>query len=246
MTIVLEKGKHLFPEEGMCLMEAVSFVVGERFSDHPSCVSPALAGFGRTLNDGLPYEQRQQLIPLIPKLIGTVNPEKDQQDGLRCAHWIIAHWLPTWLDLVPELKDHSTALRELPESYLQTWAGVTNDAYRAACVPRGNRVLAPVATRRVIFGTRRSAMVMAQLWEPDSSMFAYVAQAAVAACETAVCLEQSLKTPIEQLDQDRFMWNKWLSVNEAMYMLSKPLKAVVNQLQQDSVDLFTELIEGRQ
>jgi hypothetical protein len=228
VTIILKKGAHPSPEEGMCLMEAVSFVVGEPFGDDPSCVSPALAGFGRTLNDGLPYNARQQLTPLIPKLIGTVNPEQDQRDGLRCAHWIIAHWLPTWLDLVPRLKRHATALRELPESYSQTWAGVTNDAYRAARAARGMKWTPSfmeggraefhhpaAATGKIIFGTRKAAMVMAQLWDPDSYIFLSAAQAAVAACEA------------------RWRYGQY------------SIQPTILQLQQDSIDLFTELVEGR-
>lgn len=56
---------------GMCLMEAVAYVAGERWSDHPACASPVLAAYGRTLNDTLTHEERQRLLPLVPLLVGT-------------------------------------------------------------------------------------------------------------------------------------------------------------------------------
>ncbi len=70
-TITLAKGAHSNPEEGMCLLEAASFVAGEAFSDTPQCVSPVLGSFGRSLNDVLPTAKRQELVPLIPRIIGT-------------------------------------------------------------------------------------------------------------------------------------------------------------------------------
>jgi hypothetical protein len=45
------------------------------FTDHPPCVSPVIAGFMRNWNDSLPDAERGILIPLLPKLIDTVNPE---------------------------------------------------------------------------------------------------------------------------------------------------------------------------
>ena len=39
-ALVLQKGAHRSAAEGMCIMEAVAYVAGEPFSDHPSCASP--------------------------------------------------------------------------------------------------------------------------------------------------------------------------------------------------------------
>ncbi len=36
--ITLRSGAHSSREDGMCLMEAVSFYAGEKHSDHPTCV----------------------------------------------------------------------------------------------------------------------------------------------------------------------------------------------------------------
>ena len=66
----LEIGAHS-PDSTWSLMEAVAYVAGESWSDSPECTCPVLASYGRSLNDYMPYDQRQRLIPIIPSLIGT-------------------------------------------------------------------------------------------------------------------------------------------------------------------------------
>ena len=137
----LGKGKHSRPAVGACLLEAVSYVAGEPWSDHPACVSPVLAAFGRALNDALPDNRRQELAPLIPQLIGTVDPEADQRDGLVCAHWYVSHWCPAWLDLVPALAEHAAAMRALPAPAswddIAEWQPVLAAAAAARDAPSG-------------------------------------------------------------------------------------------------------------
>lgn len=110
-TIDLKGGKHKSPDEGMCLMEAVAYLVGETHSDHPQCVSPMLATFGRSLNDMLQGYQRQELISLIPSLPGTVDDGLDERRGFMALDWMARTWLPTWLDLVPS--EYASTLRDM-------------------------------------------------------------------------------------------------------------------------------------
>jgi hypothetical protein len=72
-NIRLARGSHSKREQGVCLMEAVAWFAGEKHSDHPKCVDPALAAYGRALNDHLRDDDRQLLKPLIPRLVGTVG-----------------------------------------------------------------------------------------------------------------------------------------------------------------------------
>jgi hypothetical protein len=51
-------------------MEFASFLAGERWSDHPSCTHPLLAQLARRVNDLISDEGRQQLVPLIPLVVG--------------------------------------------------------------------------------------------------------------------------------------------------------------------------------
>ena len=81
-----------------CLMEWVSIFAGVDYGDHPTCTSPVLAAFGRTLNDGLDDEQRQRLVPFIPRLVGTAgDDEADEVRAWMATDWLVRTFTPTWL-----------------------------------------------------------------------------------------------------------------------------------------------------
>jgi hypothetical protein len=84
---MLSRGRHRNPRKGACFMELVSFLAGERWSDHPSCTHPLLAGLARYVNDRTSDAGRPQLAPLIPSVIGLVSedPRVDARIALRCA-----------------------------------------------------------------------------------------------------------------------------------------------------------------
>jgi hypothetical protein len=221
MTIVLGYGAHASYEEGMCLMEAVSYVAGEDFTDRPECVSPVLAEFGRTLNDGLPYDARQRLTSLIPKLIGTVNPKQDQRDGLRCAHWIMTHWLPAFFDPVRSMREYSTTLRKLPSP--TSWKDV--EAWSPL-----SEVLWNCAT---LAGTPTSQQIV------DSSR---VSDLAVAKRPVRIAVMQTEAT----VESWKSVWTAANVSGLVEMMQGSENRTDIYQLQQDTIDLFTELVEGRQ
>ena len=68
-------------------MEMASYLAGERWSDHPSCTQPLLAGLARVVNDHTTDEGRSGLIELIPSVIGLTSddPRVDVRIALRCA-----------------------------------------------------------------------------------------------------------------------------------------------------------------
>ncbi|MDN5750782.1 MAG: hypothetical protein L0H64_20125 [Pseudonocardia sp.] len=69
---VLDRGQHRSPETGACLMEYVSVLAGDRFTDHPRCTDPALAALARLVNDRIERGAvRNALARLAPDLIGT-------------------------------------------------------------------------------------------------------------------------------------------------------------------------------
>jgi hypothetical protein len=67
---VLSRGKHRSPKRGACFMEFASYLAGERWSDHPPCTHALLAQLARQVNDSLSDGDRQQLVPLIPMVVG--------------------------------------------------------------------------------------------------------------------------------------------------------------------------------
>jgi hypothetical protein len=67
---VLEAGAHRDAEAGSCLMEYVSVLAGERFTDRPRCTHPALAAVAWQVNDAVSSGARQQLARRAVTLIG--------------------------------------------------------------------------------------------------------------------------------------------------------------------------------
>jgi hypothetical protein len=67
---VLEAGAHRDAEAGSCLMEYVSVLAGERFTDRPHCTHPALAAVAWQVNDAVSSSARQQLATRAVTLIG--------------------------------------------------------------------------------------------------------------------------------------------------------------------------------
>lgn len=83
----LSRGKHRNPRKGACFMELASFLAGERWSDHPACTHPLLAGLARLVNDHTSDAGRSDLSPLVPSVIGLVgdDPRIDVQVALGAA-----------------------------------------------------------------------------------------------------------------------------------------------------------------
>jgi len=112
--VTLAKGGHSSPKQGMCIMEAVSLIAGEKWSDHPECVSPAIGAFLRSWNDGLEDEPRQRLKPYALKVLGTnTGPADEETRGFLALDWLIRVNTPAWLELAG-LKDEAAELRNLP------------------------------------------------------------------------------------------------------------------------------------
>ncbi|MEO5921090.1 MAG: hypothetical protein ABIQ01_08100 [Pseudolysinimonas sp.] len=66
----LSSGAHRSPRRGACFMEFVSYLAGERWSDHPECTDPVLASLARGVNDNLSDARRDGIVHEIPRVIG--------------------------------------------------------------------------------------------------------------------------------------------------------------------------------
>ncbi len=108
--VSLQKGRHRRPEDGVCAMELVAWMAGEKHSDHPQSVSPVIAAFSRSFNDALEPARRQRLALLSPRMIGTRGPR--ELELARCEalwDWMIATAVPEWLAAAQRL-DLATAV----------------------------------------------------------------------------------------------------------------------------------------
>jgi len=133
-ALALSSGSHADFSRGMCVMEAVSYVAGEDWSDSPSCASPVIAAFLRSWNDSLDDEARNRLLkPLVPSLVGTKASDAiEERRSYMALDWLIRVFTPKWLDLVPALHEHAKALRDLEGIADMAGAAATGVNVRAA------------------------------------------------------------------------------------------------------------------
>ena len=113
-TMTLAKGSHDSRDEGMCAMEAVAFLAGLGHTDAPECASPVMRAYTIGLNDAWPDEQRQRLVPYLPRMVGTAGDSQDEARSYLALDWLVRTYTPAWLDLAG-LSDEARALRNLPQ-----------------------------------------------------------------------------------------------------------------------------------
>ena len=121
------------PNSKMCVMEAAAYVAGEKWSDHPSCVSPLLGAFLRSWNDAILDDKARTdlLAPLIPLVLGTTKAGDNERSRL-AWEWLCREFVPAWLDLVPSLQGHARTLRDCPiEDILPKLLEAKKDSYAA-------------------------------------------------------------------------------------------------------------------
>lgn len=74
----LKVGNHKSIDQGSCIMELVSYLANEPWSDHPKCACPVLTSYAIKYNDRVPNKERQKLKALIPKLLNSRNTSKQK------------------------------------------------------------------------------------------------------------------------------------------------------------------------
>jgi len=114
----LKSGSH-DPNDGvaLCVMEAVAYVAGEPWSDHPACACPVITAFMVSWNDGLPSDadRARLLLPLIPVLVGTRGSRAlETRRANMAVDWYIRVQTPAWLRLAG-LTTQAEALEAFPE-----------------------------------------------------------------------------------------------------------------------------------
>ena len=96
----LGKGAHDSFADGAGVMEAVAYIAGEPFSDHPGCASPVLGALLRAWNDRLDDATRQRLKPYVSRLVGTAGSEHDEGRRREALwEWVLGTLVPRWLEI---------------------------------------------------------------------------------------------------------------------------------------------------
>jgi hypothetical protein len=131
-TLTLSRGGHQAGDGQYCVMEAVAFIAGEPWTDHPKCASRVVGAFMRSWNDGLDDEQRQMLKPYVLRLAGTAGtPEQEDRRAFMAADWAVRTYTPAWLRLI-KLDDDAVALEQLAEIVDITTARAAMDTISSA------------------------------------------------------------------------------------------------------------------
>ena len=113
-TLTLSRGGHQAGGGEFCVMEAVAFIAGEPWTDHPKCASRVIGAFMRSWNDSLDDDQRQMLKPYVLRLAGTAGtPDQEDRRAFMAADWAVRTYTPVFLRLAG-LTDDADALERLP------------------------------------------------------------------------------------------------------------------------------------
>jgi len=75
--ISLSSGKHSNIDHGACVMEMVSYLANERWSDHPQCASPSITSLAIWINDNGDQEHRDVLKTMASKIVNTKDWKKE-------------------------------------------------------------------------------------------------------------------------------------------------------------------------
>ena len=70
-AIKLSNGEHESPESGMCIMECVAYIEGEKHSDHPKCACPVVTAFAMRTNDWMSNAERGALLRYVLRIAGS-------------------------------------------------------------------------------------------------------------------------------------------------------------------------------
>ncbi len=129
----LRSGTGKTPGDGGCIMQVADYLWSGGWTDNPECVHPVLRSMAIRVNDGLDDEGRQELWPLINRLMGTaiVDDKKSREIGIRLAVFCAEKTLPIFEKKFPNDNRPRKAI-EAVKNYLHNGEGVELKASAAA------------------------------------------------------------------------------------------------------------------
>ena len=91
----LKSGSHKSFKEGACILELVSYIANEPWSDHPQCACPVLTRFAIRYNDRVDDKQRQKMKEIIPLLLNSRNKAMEVKRARFFGLKAVTVFLPT-------------------------------------------------------------------------------------------------------------------------------------------------------
>lgn len=138
----LAAGAHDSGDGQACVMEYVSLLAGEEWSDRPDCTHPLLAHEARMVNDELGDRDRHVLVPLIGRLFGTTadSPELTARLRLRQVAAVVRLLEPATRPRVAGLLARAEAEVARQEATTRGAAGPLLDEERDASLAEAREV----------------------------------------------------------------------------------------------------------
>ena len=196
----LQTGSHKFPgpDGGTCINEAAIVVAGFKYksissaSDCPPCFSLVFSSYLLTLNDKMPDDVRQKLIPFATKLAGSADTEAVEKQRFEylvreVTHRIIAPMLDK------DYPKHAKALRaantmqEIKVAAYAAYAAAASDAANAASAANAAYAAAASAASAASAAASAASAAYAAYDAYDAAYAAHVAaHVAYAAWDIAI------------------------------------------------------------
>jgi len=238
-AITLKAGAHKERgEDSVGLLEAVAWMAGEPHSDRPECVSPVLAAFGRSWNDGMRSDaEREQLKQYIPLLLNTRStPEVEERRAWMATDWLARVCAPAWLRLA-KLDSHADALERLEPIVSAELAALAQPSLDAAGDAAWDATRA--ATRAA---ARTSALASAWAAARDAAWAA--TRAATRAAARTAALDAALDAA-RGAARAAAAGAAWEAVGAAARAAAgDALEPTVQQLQASAHELYRRMIEA--
>ena len=166
----LQTGSHKFPgpDGGTCINEAAIVVAGFKYksissaSDCPPCFSVVFSSYLLTLNDKMPDDVRQKLIPFATKLAGSADSNEIERE--RCEYIIreVTHRIIAPM-LDKDYPKHAKALRAA--NTMQEIKVAANAAYAAATAYAAAYAAAHAAANAAAYAAYAAATAYASAWD---------------------------------------------------------------------------------
>jgi hypothetical protein len=149
-TLSLARSGHpMGIKDGACVMEAVSYVAGEPWSDCPKCACPVLTRFAIAVNDRVDDATRQKLKPLVVRLAGSKLDRTAEIARARfLVYWSITENLPKLTDVLqlPEISAQIRAFKYGEWMAMRDYCRAQKGAIREAASKHANAAAAAAYT----------------------------------------------------------------------------------------------------
>lgn len=146
-TYTLQRGHDEDPSGGACAMDAINWLVHGEHGDQPECACPVIGRYVIGLNDAMPDDERQRLLPYLHRIAGSRSPAHVQVRAEILARGAVRVLAPVALDAVGLTAAAWAAETAEKAAQATAWAGaawvVMSAAWAAETAARAAKTAGP-------------------------------------------------------------------------------------------------------